>query len=112
MDEVTFNRRARDGVLRLTVAGPVVATNAWRLRIEVNDALRDRDASEVELDLAGVPLLDSSGISALIASRTAAQSAGRSLSVVNPRPPVHRALRVLGLLDVLRVASAPTDSED
>ncbi len=102
-DELTVTRQVRDGVVRLTVDGPVLATTAERLHDDVDRELRRQDAVGMEVDLAGVPLLDSSGISVLLACLADAHRAGRSLAVLNPRPHVYRALQVLGLLDVLRV---------
>jgi anti-anti-sigma factor len=104
VDELTVTCQPGDGVLRLTVDGPVLASNVWQLSAEMDHALREQHAGDLEVDLAGVPLLDSSGISALIAGLTAAHHAGRHLAVINPRPHVYRALQILGLLDVLQVA--------
>jgi anti-anti-sigma factor len=104
-DELTVTCQVRDGVLRLTVDGPVLATTAEQLRDDVDRELSRPETVEFEVDLAGVPLLDSSGISVLLGCLAAAHSAGRHLAVLNPRPHVYRALQVLGLLDVLRVRS-------
>jgi anti-anti-sigma factor len=104
-DELTVTCDVRDGVIRLTVDGPVLATTAEQLRDDVDRELGRHDGLGLEVDLAGVPLLDSSGISVLLTFLSAADRAGGHLAVLNPRPHVFRALQVLGLLDVLRVRS-------
>ena len=52
------------------------------------------------LDLAGVSVLDSAGIGALVSCWKLAQDAGCRLSLRNPRPLAYAQLRLTGLLPV------------
>jgi anti-sigma B factor antagonist len=109
MDEISVTRQDRDGAVRLTVAGPVLMTTAGRLRDELDQVLREHAATRVDVDLAGVWLLDSSGVSVLIGCLTAAHNAGRDFAVSNPTAHVYRTLQILGLLDILHVTDTSHD---
>jgi anti-anti-sigma factor len=59
------------------------------------------EAARVEVDLRRVTFLDSSGISALVAARNAADAAGRTFVVRNPSDPARNVLALTGVLDIL-----------
>jgi anti-anti-sigma regulatory factor len=68
--------------------------------------LRDQRPAVLDVDLAGVMLLDCAGIGALVGVRNAAVHAGCQMWVSNPQPIVRRVLAVTGLLDVFTTPTA------
>jgi anti-anti-sigma factor len=86
---------------RVSVAGEVDLATAPMLRDRLLTALRDQSPEVLVVDLAGVRLLDCSGIGALIGVRNAALQAGCQLRITDPQPIVRRVLEVTGLLGIL-----------
>ncbi|MGQ0520124.1 MAG: STAS domain-containing protein [Actinomycetota bacterium] len=66
------------------------------------DELLAEGRSRITLDLRAVTFIDSSGLGALVKAHKRAAPAGQ-LTIVDPRPHVHRAMEISGLLKVLRV---------
>ncbi|GAA2379105.1 STAS domain-containing protein [Dactylosporangium salmoneum] len=91
--------------LRIRVAGEVTLENVAELRNVLFRAIDDVRARAVEVDLALVTFIDSTGIGKLVAARAHAVSSNSDLWIVNPSPGVRRVLSLLGLLDIL---STPT----
>jgi stage II sporulation protein AA (anti-sigma F factor antagonist) len=69
-------------------------------------ALDGRDS--IALDMRGVTLLDSSGLSVLVAAHLRAVREGGSLTIVAPPWPVMRILELTGVAPVLDVRDAGT----
>ncbi len=61
-------------------------------------AAEGAETTAVQVDLAGVSFVDSSGLEALIAGYNAAQAAGCRFTVVRLQPHVRRVLEISGLL--------------
>jgi len=99
--------RPRPGTVRLAVTGEIDMSNASRLRAGVQEAVDAGDPAAFELDLAGVPMLDSTGVGTLVACRAAAQRVGLRFAVVEPQPIVYRILQVVGLIEALDVSMSP-----
>ena len=91
-------RPAGDGWTRLVVTGELNLVTAPLLTDAVNAVLRDSPGTVIELDLAGVPFLDSAGIRGLLHSRTNAERTGRRLVLVNPTDWVRQVLEATALL--------------
>ncbi len=89
------------GTVRVAAFGEVDMVSAPRLGRAVLDALGGHP-SVVEVDLAGVTFMDSSGINTLVECRQHAD--GAELKVVNPAAPVRRVLTVTGLAGILGLA--------
>lgn len=106
MDELTFTRQTHDGVLRLVASGQIHLHTAYHLQVELDQVLGQHAGMSVEIDLADVSFMDSSGVGALLGCLAGAQRAGSSFAVLNPRPVMYRTLRMMGLLEVLRVRTA------
>jgi anti-sigma B factor antagonist len=87
--------------LRVRVAGEVTMENVAELRTVLFRAIDDVRARAVEVDLALVTFIDSTGIGKLVGARAHAISNGSDLWIVNPSPGVRRVLSMLGLLDIL-----------
>jgi anti-anti-sigma factor len=85
------------GLVRLAAAGEIDMASAPQLDRALTDALTRHEPRHIEVDLAEVSFLDSSGINALVGARSRAASTGCRFSVTNPAPPVRRVLDVTGL---------------
>lgn len=79
-------------------------SNASYLRAGAQEVVDAGQAAVFELDLAGVPMLDSTGVGTLVACRAAAQRVGMRFAVVATRPIVYRILQTVGLLEALNVS--------
>ncbi|UOX89220.1 STAS domain-containing protein [Amycolatopsis sp. FBCC-B4732] len=90
---------------RTTASGPVVTVEgeldvatAPRLRAAIASAPLDRGQLLV-IDLAGVTFCDSSGISALIAARNVAETAGAGVALAAVPARLSRTFGLIGLAD-------------
>ena len=77
------------------VAGEVDVSNAAELRSALDAALAD-GAAAIQVDLADVPYIDSTGIGVLVGTAHRARDKGASLVVANPQRNVARVLDLLG----------------
>jgi anti-sigma B factor antagonist len=91
---------------RLAVVGDVDYLTAPRLKARLRWVLAEFDPSEIVVDLAGVPFLDSTGRGALLHGWRHAQQRGCRLVVVNPQPRVLAMLRIAGVALHLGLAEA------
>ncbi len=89
-----------DGTARVTVLGEIdlAVRDAFR---DVLDYAIDSSAEAVEVDLAGVEYLDSSGCQCLVGAHRRAAARGLSLQVVEMSDAVQRILALTDLLDTL-----------
>jgi anti-sigma B factor antagonist len=87
--------------LRVRVAGEVTMENVAELKTVLFRAIDDVRAKAVEVDLAFVTFIDSTGIGKLVSARAHALTNGSDLWVVNASPGVRRVLSLLGLLEIL-----------
>ena len=62
------------------------------------------------LNLADVPLLDSSGIGALVRCHVSAHRRGGNIKLVHPQDYILRILKMLGLLDLFQVYESEEDA--
>jgi RNA polymerase sigma-B factor len=90
--------RTRPGVTRVCVAGEVDRDNAQELRQALTETLRRCAAgARLEIDLAGVPLIDAAGFAVLHGAHEAARARGVTLAAVGVRPFVRRTAVAAGL---------------
>lgn len=73
-----------------------------RLRETIDDLLENGD-SRMVLDLAEVPMIDSSGIGLMVKSLTTAKQRGGSLRLLNPSKFTMQTLKMIGLLTLFEV---------
>jgi anti-anti-sigma factor len=100
----------RGSVRRLVVTGELDLTTATTLQERAWGYLGD--GHDVELDLAAVPVVDSSGLRALILIDRRAADAGARLTVLEPLPAqLRRLLDVSGVAGRLPMAPAPIGPE-
>jgi anti-anti-sigma factor len=98
-------QRARRGVVIVSVTGEIDAYTAPKLRGGIRAAMTEPGTSKVEVDLAGVSFMDSSGVNALIRCRAEAEPRGISMVVANPQPQPLKVLDILGLIHFLGVTT-------
>ena len=67
--------------------------------------LVDRGYVRLSIDAAGVSFCDSSGLGALLRTRTQATSLGGSLVLVDASPQLRKLLQITGLLKILQTPS-------
>ncbi len=92
---------------RIVVAGEVDVSNADDFRAALDTAL-ERAAGEgaagvIEVDIAEVSYIDSTGIGVLVGAARRATSQGCTFELVRPQANVKRVLSLLGVIDELHV---------
>ena len=92
-DVCTVESTLDGGVTRITVRGELDAMSAP----DVHAALGAADEGDVEIDLAGVTFIDSSGLAAVIEAYLRLRPAGRRLILVGRSPVVQRLLDLSGV---------------
>ncbi|MEU5786286.1 STAS domain-containing protein [Micromonospora purpureochromogenes] len=93
-------------LLRVSVAGEVDFATSGELRAALDAVLADLTGTPVEVDLAEVPFLDSSGVHVLLDAYAWAADRDCPLVVANARPVVRRVLEITGVLALLGLAPA------
>lgn len=101
---ITVDVEQLPGAAVLTVRGEVDIRSAPELRARLAEVLDD-GADRVVLDLLGVPFLDSTGLSVMVAAHKRLTPRGNALGVVCTAAPVLRVLTVTGLARVFSVHS-------
>jgi RNA polymerase sigma-B factor len=89
-----------DGGLVVRVRGEVDRDTAERLRTGLRHA-QTKTATQLTIDLSGVPLMDAAGIAALTEAASAAAAAEVEMSLIGAQPYVVRILAVSGLKHLL-----------
>lgn len=92
----------QDGTYVVRVAGEVDVSNATQLR-DALDAALEADPSTIEVSLAEVPYIDSTGIGVLVGTAHRAADKSIVLVVSNPQHNVERVLNLLGVGKELNV---------
>ena len=103
-------RREPDATIVLTASGDVDFSVADHLRAVALGLLASTECRRLCLDLSSVSFLDSTGISALVAIRNAAQASTHTLLLRNPSKPVARLLDLTGLAPVFDIESTGVHS--
>ena len=86
---------------RVLAKGEVDVSNADVLRTAVS-ALIERDGIQrVEVDLAEVPYIDSTGIGVLVGAKHRAAEVGKHMQAVNAQPNVARIFGMLGVDEIV-----------
>ena len=100
-----------DGMISYEPADPdglVVATLTGELDLDRADDVRDSLARAatapacryLRVDVSGLGFIDSYGLGALVSARNSAAAHGVTMTLVEPSPPVRKAVEVTGLADV------------
>jgi anti-anti-sigma factor len=96
--------------VRIAFCGEIDLSSADLVDAAVTDALLSHHPRRVDVDLAEVRFLDSSGIHALLRCRAQAIEAGCQLAVTNPQRMTYQVMELTGVLAALAVTLAPDKS--
>lgn len=98
-----------DGVtLRAALSGELDLAYADEVRDDLTAAAQASSSCRfLEIDVSGVALIDSYALGALVSVRNAAAGAGITVTLVDPSPPVLKAIQVTGLSDVFGLPPVP-----
>ncbi|WP_249998650.1 STAS domain-containing protein [Actinoplanes sp. M2I2] len=105
---ITVDSDDNRDVQSMTAAGEIDSLNATHLREAVNDVVRGRRPSRVELDLHGVSFLDSTGIRVLLECHEDARLMNCGFTLVDAHPVAYRVLQISGLTDHFGLSSEQT----
>lgn len=94
--ELSITTNPTPELYTITVTGEVDISNADRLREVINFAL-EQPTEEIQLDLAQVAYIDSTGIGVLVGAAHHAAEHGKGFSVINAQPGVMRVAQLLGV---------------
>jgi anti-sigma B factor antagonist len=87
--------RSAGGAATVHVSGEIDAATVRQLSAQLLDALRG--ATSLEVDVAGVEFIDSSGIRCFLQAKLEADRAGIELQIVGLRPHPRRILHIAGV---------------
>ncbi|MGC9666073.1 STAS domain-containing protein [Planosporangium sp. 12N6] len=94
-----------DGTIRVQVGGEIDIATVIPFAEALAASVAARP-SAIEVDLADVPFMDSSGVNALVCAHRSAAAGGCRVRVVRPRPVVDRVLRTCGLAETLGLSAS------
>lgn len=101
--------RARDGSVVLALHGDADLHSAPLLHARLDGAI-DAGASDIVIDLSGVPFFDSTALGVLVAAMKRLRATRRQLRLVAPRNEVRRLLEVTLLDHVFAVDATREDA--
>ncbi len=104
--DLSIATESKAAVTSVVVSGEVDVSNAHVLREAVDKALGGDAVQALEVDMAQVPYIDSTGIGVLVGSAHKAHDAGVAFSVVDAQSNVVRILGMLGVDEVVDVRSS------
>jgi anti-sigma B factor antagonist len=87
--------------VRVTVSGEIDLRNAGQLGTALRQSLDQHQPATVEVSMAQVGYIDSTGIGVLAGAHAHARRSGGELWVVHPSSMVRRVLGLVGLLDIV-----------
>jgi anti-sigma B factor antagonist len=88
-------------LVRVEVSGEIDLLTVGQLRAAAEEGLREHRPARLEIDLAGVSFLDSSGVNALITLFRLAEAVSCRLVTTNPQHQVARVLVITGVAEHL-----------
>ncbi|BEL05232.1 STAS domain-containing protein [Actinoplanes sichuanensis] len=90
-----------DGVARLRLCGELDMSTTQHLHDQVSAAMAVARLSRLVIDAVDLDFCDSSGIQALVQTRSKATQQGVTFQLTNTHGVTRRALQITGVLDVL-----------
>ena len=96
----------------ITLKGEMDCATAPDLRQVITDVLINEQPSLITIDVAGITVLDSTGIGTLVVAYRIARDVGVRLVVRNPNRFVSRLFRVIGVAELLGVTSSEDSDAD
>ena len=107
-ETVQFRTRQRDGVTIADLSGRLTAgAGAVLLRNQVRSLL-DGGVRSIILNLAGIQLMDSSGLGELVSAKRAAQAVGGGIRLLNVGAGVRRVMEMARLLGEFEIHNSET----
>ena len=103
---VTYEPIDPDGVLRAALDGELDLDTADNVRDSLAELAGSAGCRILEVDVSELTFIDSYAMGALVSARNTAAGAGVPLRLVDPSPPVRKAIEVTGLADVFGLAGA------
>ncbi|BCJ49074.1 hypothetical protein Asp14428_05490 [Actinoplanes sp. NBRC 14428] len=97
---VAYEPVSTDGVLLAALDGDLDLDCADEVRDSLASAARGTGCRYLHVDVSGLTFIDSYALGALVSARNSAAAAGVTLALVDPSPPVRKAIQVTGLADV------------
>jgi anti-sigma B factor antagonist len=94
---------------RVAITGEVDLLSAGELERRLRCVIADSRCRTIVVDLGGLEFLDARGVSVLLASKRAAEEAGRDLHVTNAQGLPAKVLRLLGFESWCQRADAGED---
>ncbi|GAA1651546.1 STAS domain-containing protein [Actinoplanes couchii] len=99
-DVITYET-SNDGItLRAALSGELDLRDADEVRDNLAAAARSSTYQVLQIDVSEVTLIDSYALGALVSVRNSVAAAGMRVTLINPSPPVAKAIQVTGLSDV------------
>ncbi|MEU4422376.1 STAS domain-containing protein [Actinoplanes sp. NPDC024001] len=96
---VTYHEEPGGDVLSATLSGELDLAYADDVRDSLAATAQATSCTWLRVDVSEVTLIDSYALGALVSARNTAAGAGVTLTLVNPSPPVRKAIEVTGLAD-------------
>ncbi|MCI1666318.1 MAG: STAS domain-containing protein [Atopobiaceae bacterium] len=100
--DLSIDTKEKGTTTCLVVTGEVDVSNAAELRTALDAAL-ESGAKSIEVDMASVGYIDSTGIGVLVGAAHRAAEQGGELVIAKPQPNVSRVLGLLGVAAELNV---------
>jgi anti-anti-sigma factor len=97
MNTLTIDVRNDTGRPILFLAGKLTAATAGHLQTACLKAIRQINAGELVIDMAGLDYIDSLSMGRLVALNKAAAEDGKIIVLANPQAPLRDAFRMLHL---------------
>ena len=110
-DDLAVEVRHLGTSVEIAISGELDIASSPAVRRQLADLLRNRPEIAV-VDLRNVGFIDSSGIHALLASRTHAIAAGARFVVIRPTGPADRAFALSGLEELFPQMERPDTAAD
>ena len=99
----------RSESLRLLLSGELDMATADELRsIGIRALASLGERARLDVDMAALTFIDSSGLGALISIRNAAEDGGHEVALMNVSPSIVRLLELTGLRDAFTILPAST----
>jgi anti-anti-sigma factor len=102
---VSYEPVDADGLLVVALCGELDLDGADRVRDSLARAGGLPQCRHLRVDVSQLTFIDSYALGALVSARNTVAGAGATLTLVNPSPPVRKAIQVTGLADVFGLAA-------
>lgn len=89
--------------LQAAIVGEIDHHGAFALRDELDDVFLATRPKYIELDLANVDFMDSSGLGVIMGRKTTADKIGAEFKLINPTSRVARIIELAGLGKVVKI---------